>query len=120
MNEETQRNALQNLRSILSDYASEEFARELGRGPINGLVDSNELYNIFWDFFEMFVPQPGAEWSSTLPDEIERALTTFQATLDDVMLNKPDYLSDATLVASPAWGKVQSEAAALLHTLRDL
>ena len=120
MNEETQRNALYNLRSILSDYASEEFARDLARGPINGLVDSNELYNIFWDFFEMFVPQPGAQWTSTLPHDVERVLTTFQAALDDVMLNKPDSLSDAALVDSPAWSQLRFDAAALLHALRDL
>jgi len=120
LSNEARRNALENLRGVLSDYASEQFGRDLARGPINGFIDSNELYNMFLDFFEMFVPQPGDEWSSTLPDDVEKVLSGFKGVLDYVMLNKADSLADAALVDSPAWRELRFGAAAALWALRDL
>jgi hypothetical protein len=116
----TARNSLANMKSILEDLSSEEYASRLSVGPINGFINLYETYEMFIDFYLIFQHEE-VQHRVGMTAEDWAALTTVKDSLDRSMEEKyHDEKRDAEVLASPNWQVVERDAAVALRHFSKL
>jgi hypothetical protein len=109
-------NAMTNLLGVVRDFASDDVRRMLANGPIDGWIDSWELYETYTDFSDMVGPEQDRR-ARKLPANIDDAMRIFRDNLESLVCSDDRVENDAALTAGRRWTTLQLQAAELANEL---